>query len=74
MLTRDIPRAAAATGFVLVRMCLVGMVGTMRVHGTFEVRQLARGKIPSASTADGVPEMKRKKKKRSGGVQMKIKV
>ena len=55
-------------------MLSVRAVGTMRVNGTFEVRQLARGKIPSASTADGVPEMKRKKKKkRSGGLQMKIK-
>jgi hypothetical protein len=37
-------------------MSRVRVVGAVRVHGAFRVRQLARGKIPVTSTVDGVTE------------------
>lgn len=33
----------------------MGMIGTERVHGVFDVRQLSRGEIRSPSAARGVP-------------------
>jgi hypothetical protein len=48
-------------------MSRVRVVGAMRVHGAFSVRQLARGNIGVASTAVGVTE-----KQTSDGLQLKI--
>ena len=52
----NVPRATAAMGFDEVTMSRVRVVGAVRVHGAFGVRQLARGNIRVTSTASGVTE------------------
>ena len=51
----DIPSATTSRRQKIMLVRCMGMIGTERVHGVFDVRQLSRGEIRSPSAARGVP-------------------
>lgn len=51
----NIPGASAPGRFKLVLVRRMRVTDAMRIHGRFDVRQLARGEIRQTATSCGVP-------------------